>query len=550
MAVIEFVDRDVDAKGQAPARRRRKRSSTPPPEAGLFERHSRAALGRPFSFAARHVAGRRPSAAVGASLYPRVTNGEGTTAMRRLMIALAGLVAAALGTVSPGAQAQTVQVPQSQAQIKQSFAPLVKAVSPAVVNVYASRTQRQARNPLMDDPFFRRFFGGDMGQVPRERTQRSLGSGVIVDPAGIVVTNNHVIENMTEVRVALADKREFEADIVLRDPRTDLAVLRIKSSERFTALSFGDSDSVEVGDLVLAIGNPFGVGQTVTSGIVSALARTQVGVSDFQFFIQTDAAINPGNSGGALVDVNGKLIGINTAIFSQSGGSHGIGFAIPAAMAQVVVSSARGGSKVVRRPWFGARLQVVSSDLVDGLGLDRPVGALVAGTVDKSPAAESGLRAGDVILAIDGQPVDDPDAFGFRFATKPIGGTTALTVARGNRRVAVNVRLMAAPETRPRDPVTLKGRWPLAGLVVANMSPAVAEELSVDTATDGVVVTDVTANSPAQELNLRKGDVILAVDGEKVETTRDLEKLAKPRQYYWKLMIRREGEVVTAVLGG
>jgi len=473
----------------------------------------------------------------------------GMTAMRRLMMAVAAVWATLAAPVSVGAQ--SVQVPQSQVQVKQSFAPLVKSVSPAVVNVYASRVQRQVRNPLMDDPFFRRFFGGDQGGPPRERTQRSLGSGVIVDASGIVVTNNHVIENMTEVKVALADKREFEADIVLRDPRTDLAVLRIKgASERFATVEIGDSDQVEVGDLVLAVGNPFGVGQTVTSGIVSALARTQVGVSDFQFFIQTDAAINPGNSGGALIDVFGRLIGINTAIFSQSGGSHGIGFAIPAAMVKVVVASARTGSKVVRRPWFGARLQVVTPDLVESLGLDRPAGALVAGVVEKGPAAEGGLRQGDVIVTVDGQQVDDPDAFGFRFATKALGGQTNVTVLRGNRRVNLSVRLAPAPETRPRDPVVLKGRFPLAGLTVANMSPAVAEEISVDAATDGVVVIDVAQGSPAQDLNLRKGDIIVSVDGERVETSRDLEKVAKPRQYLWRLVIRREDQVVTAMVGG
>ena len=466
---------------------------------------------------------------------------------------LAAALAASLALAAPllPAQAQSVQVPQTAQQVKQSFAPLVHRVSPGVVNVYASRTEKVARNPLMDDPFFRRFFGGEQGAQPRDRTQRSLGSGVIVDPSGIVVTNQHVIEGMTEVRVALADKREFEADILLRDPRTDLAVLRLKGADKFAALEFGDSDQVEVGDLVLAVGNPFGVGQTVTQGIVSALARTQVGLTDYQAFIQTDAAINPGNSGGALVDVSGRLIGINTAIFSQSGGSHGIGFAIPVNMVKVVVASAKAGAKVVRRPWFGARLQVISADLVEGLGLDRPVGALVASLVEKSPAAESGLKPGDVIQSFDGQAIDDPDVFGFRLATKPVGGTATVGVLRGGKKTALTLRLTAAPETRPRDVVTLKGRWPLAGLTVANLSPAVAEELSLDPgATDGVVVTDVAAGSPAQELNLKKGDVILAVDGEKVDSTRELERLAKPRQYYWKLVVRRDGEVVTAAVGG
>ncbi|PSC02413.1 serine protease [Alsobacter soli] len=465
--------------------------------------------------------------------------------MRTIIKALVG--AAMLAGLAGPAGAQT-QVPQTMAQAKASFAPLVHRVTPAVVNVYATRVEKMPRNPLMDDPIFRRFFGG--GDQVQPRVQRSLGSGVIVDPSGYVVTNHHVIEGMTEVKVALVDKREFEADIVLRDPRTDLAVLKIKGNEPFAALDLGDSDALEVGDLVLAVGNPFGVGQTVTSGIVSALARTQVGVSDYQFFIQTDAAINPGNSGGGLIDVNGRLVGINTAIFSQSGGSHGIGFAIPSNMVKVVVASAKSGSKAVRRPWFGGKLQSVSSDLVDSLGLDRPVGALIASVVDKSPAAEAGLKAGDVILAVDGQQVDDPDGFGFRFATKPLGGAATLTVLRGGKKLSIPVKLAQAPETRPRDTLTLKGRWPLAGATVMNVSPAVADELSADIGYDGVVVSDVTQGSAAAELGLKKGDVILEVDENKVKSTRDLEKLAKPRQYYWKLVVQRGGEVLTTAVGG
>ena len=239
------------------------------------------------------------------------------------------------------------------------LAPVVKRATPAVVNVYAARTVEN-RNPLFDDPFFRRFFGA-AGNVPREQMQRSLGSGVIVDAGGLIITNNHVIEGATEVKVSLADKREFEAEIVLKDPRTDLAVLRIKEpKERFPAIEFGNSDEVQVGDVVLAIGNPFGVGQTVTHGIVSALARTQVGITDYQFFIQTDAAINPGNSGGALVDLSGRLVGINTAIFSRSGGSQGIGFAIPANMVRVVVGVGEGRRQ--RREAAVARRQAAGGD--------------------------------------------------------------------------------------------------------------------------------------------------------------------------------------------
>src|SRR5438477_9793252 len=290
---------------------------------------------------------------------------------------LAVFIFAAFGlslTAMSGALAQQRQVPASAGQLELSFAPIVKRVAPAVVNVYAARIVAN-NNPFLADPFFRQFFGA----VPREQVERALGSGVIVDPTGLVVTNYHVIDGASQIKVALADKREFEADIVLKDQRSDLAVLRVKGAkERFPTLQFADSDELQVGDVVLAIGDPFGVGQTVTHGIVSAVARTQVGISDYQFFIQTDAAINPGNSGGALVDMAGKLVGINTAIFSRSGGSQGIGFAIPANMVRVVVASARTGGTAVKRPWLGARLQAVTPDIAESLNLKRPSGALVA----------------------------------------------------------------------------------------------------------------------------------------------------------------------------
>ena len=349
---------------------------------------------------------------------------------RKTVLNRALLLAAAFSTLAamPAASQTAPSVPQSREQMALSFAPIVRQSAGSVVNVYGARVERRPQNPFMDDPFFRRFFGDGGFGVPQERVQRSLGSGVVVDASGLVVTNNHVIEGMSEVRIAFADKREVEATILLRDPRTDLAVLKLNNGKDLKALELGDSDRLEVGDIVLAIGNPFGVGQTVTQGIVSALARTQVGVGDAQSFIQTDAAINPGNSGGALVDMQGRLIGINTAIFSRSGGSHGIGFAIPAAMVRVVVDSAKAGATTVRRPWFGARLQALTADVADGLGLDRPAGSVVASVVEKGPAAEAGLRRSDVILAVDGVGVDDPEAFGYRFATRPIGGTASLTV--------------------------------------------------------------------------------------------------------------------------
>src|ERR1700732_2598070 len=262
------------------------------------------------------------------------------------------------------------QMPQTQSDIFLSFAPVVTKAQPAVVNVYAFRPDKRPRNPLFDDPIFRHFFGEGGNSRPGGPTARALGSGVLVDASGLVVTNYHVIEGMTDVKIALADKREFDAGIVLREQRTDLVVLRLKGGENFPVMQLGDSDALEVGDIVLAIGNPFGVGQTVTQGIVSALARTQVGISGYGFFIQTDAAINPGNSGGALVDMQAKLVGINSAIFSQTGSSVGIGFAIPVNMVKIVIAAAKGGGQAVRRPWLGASLQAVSREIADSLGLD------------------------------------------------------------------------------------------------------------------------------------------------------------------------------------
>ena len=253
--------------------------------------------------------------------------------------------------------------------------------------------------------------------------------------------------------------------------------------------------------MVLAIGNPFGVGQTVTHGIVSAVARTDVGSSNYQFFIQTDAAINPGNSGGALVDLSGKLVGINNMILSRSGGSQGIGFAIPSNMVKVVVASAEAGSHAVRRPWLGAKLQAVTHDIAEGLGLKRPTGALVANVFRDGPAAQAGLKPGDLITAVDGQPIEDVKAFDYRFATKPLGGTAKLDLLRGGRTTAVTVALRTAPD-RPRDEVTIRARTPLGGARVANLSPALADEMGLDNTDTGVVIIDIEDGSLAEQLQL------------------------------------------------
>ncbi len=440
----------------------------------------------------------------------------------------------------------TRQAPAAVSDILLSFAPVVKKAQPAVINVYASRTEKRPKNPLFDDPFFERFFGGGRSGGG---TTRSLGSGVLIDRSGLAVTNYHVIEGMTDVKVALSDKRELDADIVLRDQRTDLAVLRLKGGGDFPFIELGDFDAIEVGDIVLAIGDPFGVGQTVTQGIVSALARTQAGISESGFFIQTDAAINPGNSGGGLIDMKGRLIGVNSAIFTQTGSSVGIGFAIPVNMVKIVVAAAKSG-KPVRRPWLGASLQTVSSEIADSLGLDRPSGALVAEVVSDGPAARAGVKRGDLITAVDGQSVDDPESFGYRIATKPLGGTASLALLREGKQAVAKLTLEPAAEIPARDPIKLDGASPLAGATIINVSPAVVEEMSLRGVSEGVVISDIEDGSTAAAVNFQKGDVILAVNGVKVQSTHDLQRAVSGRHSYWKLTIGRGGEVVTTVLGG
>lgn len=463
-------------------------------------------------------------------------------AARRILVAILAFCAAA-----QQAYAQDRRVPASPGDIKLSYAPVVQRVQPAVVNVYAAKVV-QNRNPLLDDPIFRRFFGGQ-GQQP-EQMQRSLGSGVMVDASGLVVTNNHVIEGADQVKVSLADKREFEAEIVLKDSRTDLAVLRLKDAkEKFTTLDFANSDELLVGDIVLAIGNPFGVGQTVTHGIISALARTQVGITDYQFFIQTDAAINPGNSGGALVDMTGKLAGVNTAIFSRSGGSQGIGFAIPANMVRVVVASAKSGGKAVKRPWLGARLQAVTPEIAETLGLKLPSGALVANVMPNSPSARAGLKLSDLIVAIDGQGVDDPNAFDYRFATRPLGGTAQIDVQRDGKPVKLTIALETAPDTG-RDEITIKSRSPFQGAKIANISPAVADELRLDSSVEGVVVTELADDATAASVGFQKGDVILAVNNQKIAKTSDLERVTREPSRLWRIIVVRGGQQINVTLGG
>lgn len=451
------------------------------------------------------------------------------------------------GTSRVPALAEQRQQPFGKEQMLLSFAPLVKMTAPAVVNVYAKTIQREQQTGPFDDPFFRQFFGDRSFGPPRERVANSLGSGVIVDSKGIIVTNNHVIKGATDIRVALADKREFAAKLILADERTDLAVLRIDvGDESLPTLPLGNSDNLEVGDLVIAIGNPFGVGQTVTSGIVSGLARTDVGASDYQSFIQTDAAINPGNSGGALVNMNGELIGINSMIFSKSGGSIGLGFSIPTNLVATVVQSAEAGKKIVR-PWFGGEFQNVSQDIADSLGLARPEGVLIVSLDPDSPLAQSGMKRGDVIMAMDGKSLDNAQELNYLLGVSKIGDAKLIEYRRGNETKQVSVKLVAAPETVQREETSITGQTPLSGVVVANLSPAVADELSLDSSLHGVVITDVK-QGPAQQF-LTKGDIIREVNGVAIDTVDSLRRVLQKPSRGWLIGFERGGQKVYLRLG-
>jgi Do/DeqQ family serine protease len=430
--------------------------------------------------------------------------------IRRAILAVTLLSGGMVLADPAGALAQAL--PTDRSELAYSYAPLVKRVSPAVVNIYTTTTARvQRRLPF---PF------PGMPQAG-ERVQNSLGSGVLVRPDGLIVTNAHVVKGADEIRVVLADRREFDAKLVTQDERYDLALLRIDGSgEKFPFLGMRDSDSIEVGDVVLAIGNPFGLNQTVTSGIISALARSAGGVNDSNFFIQTDAAINPGNSGGALVSLDGRLIGINTAIYSQTGGSVGIGFATPSNIVSRIVSTGEQGGRIVR-PWLGINMQRVTPDIATGLNLPRPAGLVVKEVFAGGPGAHAGLKRNDVIIALKDQPIDDEASLRFRLATLQVDATVPVRVIRGGKEMVFNMKLAPPPEDPPRDPAVLEGRQPLSGAGVANLSPAVADELGLVEWRPGVIVTEVKAGSFAGRF-VRPGDMILSVNGQDVKNVADL----------------------------
>ncbi|MBZ6377286.1 serine protease [Pacificimonas flava] len=429
-------------------------------------------------------------------------------------------------------------VPGSREGVLLSYAPLVQEVSPAVVNVYSARRGQRR----VAQSFFDQFFG--RMQRP-ERTEQSLGSGVIVGGDGLIVTNNHVVENAEQILVALSDRREFSAELVFSDPQLDLALLKVDTrGTPLPTVPLGDSDQVEVGDIVVAIGNPFGVGQTVTSGIISAVARTGVGISDYQFFLQTDAAINPGNSGGALIGLDGQLVGVNTAIYSRSGGSNGIGFAIPVNMVRQFLSSAAAGRVI--RPWLGADTQAVTRDIARSIGLDRPAGVIVRQVTPGSPADNAGLGQGDVVIAVNEEPVLDPNSLRYLTGSRGIDTPVEMTVLRDGERRSLTARLIEPPETPPRNETIISGRTILTGVRVANLSPRLASELGGGTPERGVIVTGIARGAPASRVNfVRTGDVIERVNGQDVTSVRQLTELAADTEQEAEVTFSRRGQVAT-----
>ncbi|MBY9068481.1 Do family serine endopeptidase [Hyphomonas sp. WL0036] len=448
--------------------------------------------------------------------------------------ALMALTMALMPVFAQGAPQE--RVPQSTGDISLTFAPLVRQASPAVVNVYSEKNVTQ-RGMTLEQMMF--------GVAPQSRVQNSLGSGVVVGADGIVVTNNHVIQGADTFRVVLSDRREYAAELLLADERTDLAVLKINTEgERLPVLPFADTRDAQVGDLVLAIGNPFGVGQTVTNGIISATARTDVGINDYSFFIQTDAAVNPGNSGGALVNTRGQLVGVNTAIYSRSGGSVGIGFAIPAEMVKRVVDAAVNGGTFVR-PWLGLAGQSVSYDIAKAQGLDRPIGVMVTEVYPGGPAEKAGLRRGDLVTAIDGREVFDEKGLKFLAAIRNPGETAALSVLRGGKTSTFSVKVAPPPGATEADVVLLTGQSVFNGARVIELSPRLAEENGLDPFTrgSGIYVHSVTRGTISRNY-FRPGDIIRSVNGKQTKTVKEIQDVLKQNAREWDIELERNGRVV------
>ncbi|ARC90018.1 trypsin-like peptidase domain-containing protein [Rhodovulum sp. MB263] len=432
------------------------------------------------------------------------------------------------------------RLPESRAEIQLSFSPVVREAAPAVVNVFTSRVVADRPTPFAADPFFSDLFR-NFGRA-QPRVENALGSGVIVSSDGMVVSNYHVVGRADQIRVVLADRREFEAEVLLADEESDLAVLRLEGASDLPFLPLRDSDEIAVGDLVLAIGNPFGIGQTVSSGIVSGLARSGLSIGGGRgYFIQTDAAINPGNSGGALVDMAGRLVGINTAILSRSGGSNGIGFAIPANLVSRFIEQAEAGARRFQRPWAGLSGQPVDAALAEALGMDSPRGVVLSALHPESPFRAAGLGVGDVVLALGGDPVNTPQEMLFRLSSEGIGRQIEVSyLHRGEARPqAASVDLVAPPETPPRDPLTIRSQSVLAGLSVVNLNPAVLQEKGLAAGLSGVLVTDPGAIGGRG--GLASGDILLQINEREIRSTADVAAAARAGGRRWYVEYLRNG---------
>ncbi len=444
-------------------------------------------------------------------------------------------------------------MPHSSTEIQLSFAPLVKRVAPAVVNIYTKRaTIAGFHNPFMDDPFFGQFFNQDFfGGKMRQYLESALGSGVIVTADGLIVTNAHVISGAQQITVALQGGREYGAEVILSDKASDLALLRVKDLDgTLPFVTLKPSESLEVGDLVLAIGNPFGVGQTVTSGIVSAQGRSSLDINDFNFFIQTDAAINPGNSGGPLVAMDGRVVGINTAIYSRSGGSMGLGFAIPSEMvASVIAAEVNGqiGDKGIIRPWLGVQVQDVTSDIASSMGMRNPVGALISGVHSASPFKTAGVQAGDVVSMVSGHTIRDAAELKFRMATVPIGKQAAVSILRKGKKIDVSVKAMAPPDDPPRETTTLNGNHALKGTVVANLNPAVGVELGLKGEEGGVVVLQGPRGFFLGR-TIVAGDILSEINGREIVKPSDVDPALAASSGNIQIVLKRGGRAIRLYL--
>jgi serine protease Do len=443
-------------------------------------------------------------------------------------------------------------VSRSEAAAGRGYSSVVKRVIPAVVNISSSKvTKNEVMNGSQNlDPFFRQFFGEDFGRrfnVPKERREKALGSGVIISPEGYILTNNHVVDHATDVTVTLHDKREMKARVVGADPRTDIAVLKIEGSN-FPFATLGDSSKVEVGDILLAIGNPFGIGQTVTMGIVSATGRGGLGIEEVEDFIQTDAPINPGNSGGALTDDEGHLVGINTAILSgNSGGNQGIGFAVPINMARHVMDQIIEHGKV-ERAYLGILPQDVTPAMAKAFGVAEAQGALIGDITPDGPAAHSDLKKGDIVLAINGQPIADANQLRLQIGMMAPDANVKLKVLRDGKTHEVAVQLKEFPSKAERASVN-KSAAPdsaLEGVTVENVTPEMAHELKLSPATKGVVVDEVSPASRAADAGLRPGDVIQEANHRSVKSVSDFRSAvnARSKDDPVLLLVNREGSTI------